>query len=165
MGTSYSRGRDETSRTEPDASLEPARSDFPCRASKATNKFEPTFGLLGEMDEFRRLKATYLSASSRELTEFQSFAKAVAAHREDGRGSEDRGEDNSEDTGDDRRRGRHSSYKDFKDCRERAPVSGLLRDPGGKRKVLVPALAQISLAEIADVAVTGVEKRNTKIAL
>ena len=89
----------------------------------------------------------------------------MAAHREDGRGSEDRGEDNSEDTGDDRRRGRHSSYKVFKDCRERAPVAGLLRDPGGKRRVLVPALAQISLAEIADVAVTGVETRNTKIAL
>ena len=163
MAPSYSRGRDETTRTEPDASLEPARPDFPCRASKETNKFEPTFELRGEMDEFRRLKAAHPSASSRELAEFQVFAKAVAAHREDGRGSEDRGEDNSEDTGDDRRRGRHSSCKDFKDSRERAPVADLLRDPGGMRKVIVSVLAQISLAETADVAVTGVEKRNTKI--
>ena len=59
------------------------------------------------MDEFRRLKVMYSTASHRELAEFQVFAKAVAARREDGRGSEDRGEDNEEDTGDDRRRGRH----------------------------------------------------------
>ena len=60
------------------------------------------------MEEFRRLKIMYPTASPRELAEFQVFAKAVAARREDGRGSEDRGEDNREDTGDDRRRGRHS---------------------------------------------------------
>ena len=60
------------------------------------------------MDEFCRLKVMYPTPSPRELAEFQFFARAVAAHREDGRGSEDRGEDNREDTGDDRRRGRHS---------------------------------------------------------
>ena len=46
-----------------------------------------------------------------------------------------------------------------------ARVSDLLRDPGGTRRVIVPVLAQIPLAETADVAVTGVEKRQTKIAL
>ena len=51
------------------------------------------------MDEFRRLKLCtrlYPTASPRELAEFQVFAKAVSAHREDGRGSEDRGEDSRE---------------------------------------------------------------------
>ena len=104
---SYSRGRDETSRTEPDAPLEPAQLDFSCHASKETNKFRPTFGLRGEMDEFRRLESMYPSISSRELAKFEAFAKAVAAQREDGRGRE-RGEDNHKDTGDDRLRGRHS---------------------------------------------------------
>ena len=118
---SYSRGRDETSRTEPDAPLEPAQLDFSCHASKETNKFRPTFGLRGKMDEFRRLESMYPSISSRELAEFEAFAKAVAAQREDGRGREDRGEDNHKDTGDDRRRGRHSSRKDFKNSRERRP--------------------------------------------
>ena len=73
------------------------------------------------MDEFRRLKAMYPTASTRELAEFQVFAKAVAARLEGGRGSENRGDDNREDTGDDRRRGRHSFRKDFKDPRERRP--------------------------------------------
>ena len=45
------------------------------------------------MDEFRRLKIMYPTATTRELAKFQVFAKAVAAHREDGRGSEDRGGD------------------------------------------------------------------------
>ena len=55
------------------------------------------------MDEFLRLKAIFPNASYRELAEFQVFAKAVAAYREnagDGRGSEDRGEDYCEDSGD-----------------------------------------------------------------
>ena len=73
------------------------------------------------MDEFRRPKVLYPTASTRDLAEFQIFAKVVAAHREGGRGSENRGDDNHEDTGDDRRRGRHSSRKDFKDSRERRP--------------------------------------------
>ena len=90
VAPSYSRGWDETSRTEPDATLEPTQLDFACHASKEANKFEPTLGLRGEMDEFRRLKDMYPIASSRELVEFQDFAKAVVAHREDGRGSEDR---------------------------------------------------------------------------
>ena len=46
-----------------------------------------------------------------------------------------------------------------------APVADLLRDPGGTRRLIVPVPAQISLAETADVAVTGVLKRNTKITL
>ena len=45
-----SRGRDETSRKEPDAPLEPVQSDFVTRAPKETNKYELTFGLHGEMD-------------------------------------------------------------------------------------------------------------------
>ena len=63
----------------------------------------------------------YPTASTREVSEFQVFAKAMAAHREDGRGSEDRGGDNRGDTGDDQRRGRHNSRKDLKDSRERHP--------------------------------------------
>ena len=121
VAPSYSRGRDETSRKEPDAPSEPAQPDFVTRASKETNKFEPTFGHHGEMDEFRRLKVMYPTASTRELAEFQVFAKAMAAHRKDGRGSEDRGGDNRGDTGDDQRRGRHNSRKDLKDSRERRP--------------------------------------------
>ena len=73
------------------------------------------------MDEFRRLKVTYPTASPRELADFQVFDKTVAARRQDGRGSEDRGEDNRDDTGDDRRRGRHSSRMDFEDSRVRRP--------------------------------------------
>ena len=46
-----------------------------------------------------------------------------------------------------------------------APVADLLRDPGGTRRVVVSILAHIPLAETADVAVTGVEKRESKIAL
>ena len=46
-----------------------------------------------------------------------------------------------------------------------APVADLLRYPGGKRRVIVPVLADIPLAETADVVVTGVEKRKPKIAL
>ena len=73
------------------------------------------------MDEFRRLKVMYPTASTRELAEFQVFVKAMAAHREDGRGSENRGGDNRGDTGDDQRRGRHNSRKDLKDYREHRP--------------------------------------------
>ena len=43
------------------------------------------------------------------------------------------------------------------------PVADLLRDPGGASRGIVPVLAQISLAEAADVAVTGVKKRKTRI--
>ena len=71
VAPSYSRGRDEFSRKEPDAPLEPAQPDFATRASKETNRSEPTFGLHGEMDEFRRLKVMYPTASTRELAEFQ----------------------------------------------------------------------------------------------
>ena len=85
----------------------PSRTSSEARVLDETKKLESTFGLHGEMDEFRRLKVMYPTASPRELAEFQVFAKAVAARREDGRGSEDRGEDNEENTGDDRRRGRH----------------------------------------------------------
>ena len=53
----------------------------------------------------------YPSASPRELAEFQVFAEAVSARREDGRGSEDRGEDSREDTGDDRRWGAGTASK------------------------------------------------------
>ena len=63
----------------------------------------------------------YRTASTRELAEFHVFATAVAAHREDGRGSEDRGRDNRGDIGDDQRRVGHSSRKDSKDPRERRP--------------------------------------------
>ena len=111
VAPSYSRGRGETSRTEPNAPLELAQPDIACSASGETKKLEPIFGLHYEMDEFRRLKVMYPTASSRELAEFQVFAKAVAPRREDGRGSEDRGEDNREDTGDDHRRGRHSQQE------------------------------------------------------
>ena len=37
-------------------------------------------------------------------------------------------------------------------------VTDLLQDPGGTRRVMILALAQISPAEAADVAVTRVEK-------
>ena len=121
VAPSYSRGWDEISRKEPNAPLEPAQPDLATRASKETNKSEPTFGLHGEMDEFRRLKVMYPTASTRELAEFQVFAKAMAAHREDGRGSEHRGGDNRGDTGDDQRRGRHNSREGLKDYRERRP--------------------------------------------
>ena len=94
MAPSYSRRRNEISRKEPDAPLEPAQPDFASRTSKETNKFELTFGLHDEIDGFRRLKVMYPTASTRELDEFQVFAKAMAAHREDGRGSENRGGDN-----------------------------------------------------------------------
>ena len=82
------------------------------------------------MDELCRLKVMHPTVFTRELAEFQVFVKAVAARREDGRGSEAHGEDNREDTGDDRRRGRHSSRKDFKDPRERR-LGG--RPPAGPR--------------------------------
>ena len=161
-----SRRRDETSRTEPDAPLEPAPLDFACRASKRTNKIEPTFGLRDGMDECRRLKAMYPNASYRELAEFQVFGKAVAGYREDRRGSEGRGGDHREDSGDDQRRGRHNSRKDSRDSRKRRPVTDLLGHSGGKRRVIVPAtaLAPISLAEKTDVVVTGVEERKIEIA-
>ena len=64
---SYSRGRDETSRIGPNAQLEPAQPDFACSASNETKKLEPTFGFHGEIDEFRRLKVMYPTASPREL--------------------------------------------------------------------------------------------------
>ena len=54
VAPSYSRGRNETSRTGPNA-----QPDFDCSASDETKKHERTFGLHGEMDEFRRLKVTY----------------------------------------------------------------------------------------------------------
>ena len=95
------------SRTKADAPL-----DFARRASKETKKLEQTLGPRGGMDEFRRLTAMYPHAPSRELAEFQVFAKAVAKYRKDGRGSEDRGGDNHKDCGDDQGRGRHSSRKD-----------------------------------------------------
>ena len=163
---SISRRRDETSRTEPDTSLEPATLDFACRASKKTNKLKPTFGLRGGMDESRRLKAMNPNDSSRELVEYQFFAKTVAGYRENGRGSEGRGGGHREDSGDDQRRGRHNSRKDSRDSRERRPVTDLLRDPGGKRRVIVPAAVQapISLVETTDVVVTGVEERKIGIA-
>ena len=107
VAPSYSRGRDETCRIGPNAPLELAQPDFACSALDETKKLESTFGLHGEMDEFRRQKVMYPTASPRELAKFQVFAEAVAARREDGRGSEDR-EDNREDTGNDRRRGRNS---------------------------------------------------------
>ena len=121
VAPSYSRGQDEISHKEPDTSLEPAQPDCATHALKETNKSEPTVGLHGEMDEFRRLKVMYPTASTRELAEFQVFAKAMAAHREDRRGSENRGGDNRGDTGDDQRRGRHNSRKDLKDYREHRP--------------------------------------------
>ena len=159
MAPSYSRGRDETSRTEPDASLESAPLDFACRTSKETSKFEPTFGLRDEMDEFRRLKAMDPNASSRELAEFQVFAMAVAAYQVHGRGSEDRDGDNREDCGDDQRRGRHSSRKDFRDSHERRPGDRPTAGPRLDEKNDSSALAQIHLAETIDVAVTGVGKK------
>ena len=52
VAPSYSRGRDETSCTGPNAQLEPAQSDFTCSASSETKKLE--------MDEFRRLRSCTL---------------------------------------------------------------------------------------------------------
>ena len=52
VARSYSRGRDETFRTGPNAPLEPVQSDFACSASNETKKLE--------MDEFRRLKVMTL---------------------------------------------------------------------------------------------------------
>ena len=159
MAPSYSRGRDETSRKEPDAPLGPVQPDFVTRASKETNKFEPTFGLHSKMDEFRRLKVMYLTAPTRELAEFHMFAKAMVAHREDGRGSEDRGGDNRGDTGDDQRRGRHNSRKDLKDSRERRPDDRPSAEPGGTRRAIAPTRAQIPLVATTDVAATGVGRK------
>ena len=121
VAPSISRRRDETSRTEPNAPLDPASLDFAGPAYKETTKFEPTFGLRGGMDEFRRLKGMHPNASPRELAEIQVFAKAVARCREDGRGSKGHGGDYREDRGEDQRRGRHSSRKDSKNSRERRP--------------------------------------------
>ena len=160
----YSRGRDETSRTGPNALLEPAQPDFPCSALNET-KLEPTFGLHGKMDEFRRLKVTYPTASPRELADFQVLlrrwrrvdkmgvvAKTVVkiivktpATTAGGAGT--------------------ALAWTSRTPASAARVADLLRDPGWTRRVIVPVLAQISLAETADVAVTGVEKRQTKIAL
>ena len=67
VAPSYSQGRDETSRTRPNAPLELAQPDFACRASDETKKLESTFGLHGEMDEFRRLKVMYPTASLENL--------------------------------------------------------------------------------------------------
>ena len=97
------------------------------------------------MDDFRRLKDMYPTASPRELAESQVFAKAVAERREDGRGSEDRSEDNREDTGDDRRRGKHSSRKDSKDPRERRPGS---RPSAGPRYVCMYVCTVITYSTI-----------------
>ena len=95
------------------------------------------------MDEFHRLKVMYPTASPRELAEFQVFAKAVAARREDGRGSEDRGEDNCEDTGDDRRRGRHSQQELQGPPRAPPPWPTFCGDLGGTRRVIVPVLTSL----------------------
>ena len=57
VAPSYSRERDETSRTGPNAPLELAQSDFACSASNETKKLE--------MDEFRRLKVMYPTACPR----------------------------------------------------------------------------------------------------
>ena len=70
LAPSYSRGRDETSCTGPNVPLELAQPDFACSASDKTKKLESTFELHGEMDEFRRLKVMYPTASARERTEF-----------------------------------------------------------------------------------------------
>ena len=75
MAPSYSRGRHETSRTGPNAPPELAQPDFACSASDETKKLEPTFGLHCEMDESRRLKVMYRTASPRELVEFQLFPR------------------------------------------------------------------------------------------
>ena len=124
VAPNISRRRVETSRTELDAPLEPAPLEFACRASKETNKFEPTFGLRGGMDEFRRLKAMYPNASPRELAGFQVFAKAVARYPKDGRSSEGHGGGHRKDSGDGQRRERHISHKDSRDSRESRPGDG-----------------------------------------
>ena len=93
--------------------LSGAEFNFPHRAERSAGlrlqrlgrdeEDERTFGLHGEMDDFRRLKSCtrlYPTATPREFAESQVFAKAVSARREDGRGSEDRGEDSREDTAD-----------------------------------------------------------------
>ena len=103
------------------------------------------------MDEFRRLKATNPDVSSRELAEFQVFAKAVAAHREDGRGSEDRGGDNRGNTVMTSGGAGTALARTSRTPASAAPVTDLLRDSGGMRRMIVPALAQIYLPETADV--------------
>ena len=115
MGTTPSkpRSRDETSRTELDAPLEPAPLNVAYRTSEEMNRCKSTSGLRGRMGEFRRLKAISPNA----------FAKAVAEYREntgDGYGSEDRGGDIHEDSGDGKQPGRYSSRKDSKDYHERS---------------------------------------------
>ena len=57
VAPSYSRRRDETSHTRPNAPLEPAQSDFACSALNETKNLE--------MDELRRLKAMYPTAPPR----------------------------------------------------------------------------------------------------
>ena len=52
---------------------------------------------------------------------FNLLPKAVAGFWKDGRGSEGRGGDSREDSGDDQRRGKHSSDKDSRDSFERRP--------------------------------------------
>ena len=127
VGTTPSkcRSRDEASRTELDAPLEPALLNFAYRTSDKIYRFKPTSGLCGRMEEFRRLKVISPNAFSREFAEFQAFAKAVTGYREntgDGYGSEGRrGGDNREDSGDDKQPRRQSSRKDSKDSHERSP--------------------------------------------
>ena len=75
VAPSYSPGRNETSRTGPNAPPELAQTDFACSASGETKKLEPTFGLHRELDESRRLKVMNRTASPRELAEFQVFPR------------------------------------------------------------------------------------------
>ena len=156
MAPSYSRGRDETSRTEADAPLEPAPPNFAYSASKETKTIEPTFGLRGEMDKFHRLKAMYPDASSRELAEFQVFAKAMATHREDGRGSEAAVETIMETLVTTSGGAGTALARTSRTPASATSEMELLRDPGGMRRVVVPTLALIPLVATTDVTATGV---------
>ena len=113
------------------------------------------------MDEFRRLKAMYPNASSRELSDIRFLRRrwrdirkiqktdVAARTAEETIAKTVVTTSGGEDTALARTPGTPASA---------APVTDLLRDPGGEIKVIVPAtaLAPSTLAETIDVVVTGV---------
>ena len=155
----YSRERDETSRKEPDAPLEPAQPDFTPRASQETNNFEPTFGLHGDMDEFRRLKVMYPTASTRELAEFQFLPRPWRRIGRTGVAARTVVETIVEALVTTSGGAGTTFARTSRNPASAASVADLLRDPGGIRRAIDPTLAQIPLVATTDVAATGVGRK------
>ena len=162
VGTSPSISRrwDDNSCTELDALV-----DFASRASEETNKFEPTSRLRGDMDEFRRLKVKYPNAPLENLPNLRFLQRrwqGIGKIQEMGAAAREAAETIAK-TVMTTSGGEGTALA--RTPASAAPVTDLLRDPGGKRRVIVPApaLAPITLAEKTDVAVTDVkDKTKTK---